>query len=124
MGFEQYLAAREFVSGIGQPVITYIFNYLVKLQYIHASLYIIGFIFIIWFHVQIYNTVLIVYPVDMRLPVESSRETEEIRLLSHRPDHAHSFCDWHCVCLRYYLLQLPCRDLRMDRDDRVPAIHR
>jgi len=95
MGFEQYLAAREFVSGIGQPVITYIFivallmgflsllllrnakgdffNYLVKLQYIHASLYIIGFIFIIWFHVQIYNTVLIVYPADMRLPVESSR---------------------------------------------------
>lgn len=95
MGFVEYLAAREFASGIGQPVITYIFivallmgilsllclrnakenyfNFLIKLLYIQAGLYIVGFIIIIWFHIQIYNTVLIEYPVDMQLPIESSR---------------------------------------------------
>lgn len=95
MGFVEYLAAREFASGIGQPVITYIFilalfmvflsllflrnakenyfNYLIKLLYIQTGLYIVGFIIIIWFHVQIYNTILIQYPADMQLPVESSR---------------------------------------------------
>lgn len=95
MGFVEYLAAREFESSIGQPVITYIFivalltgllsllflrnakenyfNYLIKLLYIQTGLYIAGFIIIIWFHVQIYNTVLIQYPADMQLPVESSR---------------------------------------------------
>jgi cytochrome c biogenesis factor len=95
MGFEQYLAAREFESSIGQPVITYIFivalltgflsllflrnvkenflNYLIKLIYIQTILYIVGFIIIIWFHIQIYNTVMIEYPVEMGLPVESSR---------------------------------------------------
>jgi len=95
MGFVEYVAAREFASGIGQPVITYIFilallmgflsllslrnakenyfNYWIKLLYIQTGLYIFGFIIIVWFHVQIYNTVLIQYPADMQLPVESSR---------------------------------------------------
>jgi cytochrome c biogenesis factor len=46
---------------------------LIKLLYIQTGLYIVGFIIIIWFHVQIYNTVLIEYPPDMQLPVDSSR---------------------------------------------------
>ncbi len=95
MGLEEYLSAREFVSDIGQPVITYIFivallmgllsvlflrsarekyyNYITKFLYIHTILYIIGFVFIVWFHARIYGTVLIEYPGNLGLPVESSR---------------------------------------------------
>ncbi len=95
MGFPEYLAAREYLVLISQPVITYIFviaflqaffsilyiwknkyhNYLVKCLYINAGLYILGFVFLIWFHIRIYSTVLIDYPVFLRqiIPVESSR---------------------------------------------------
>ncbi len=95
MGLPQYLAAREFASGTGQPVITYIFivallmgfsalfflrngrenyyNYLKKFLYIHTGLYLIGFVLIIWFHIRIYDTILIEYPGELGLPVESSR---------------------------------------------------
>ena len=96
MGFSEYSAAREYLGVIGQPVITYIFimslflgffsilnllkkekyyDYLIKCLYINAGLYVLGFIFLIWFHIQIYNTVLIEYPDFLRqmIPVASSR---------------------------------------------------
>lgn len=95
MGYSEYLAARDYLGLIGQPVITYIFivsllqgffsilyllkkekyyDYLIKCLYITAGLYILGFIFLIWYHVQIYNAVLIEYPAFLRqIPVESSR---------------------------------------------------
>ncbi|VVB84948.1 Cytochrome c biogenesis protein CcsA [uncultured archaeon] len=95
MGFTEYLAAREFASNTGQPVITYIFvlallqcifailflrkkgdryyEYLIKCLYVGTGLYILGFMVIILFHIQIYNTVLIEYPAGLQLPVESSR---------------------------------------------------
>ncbi len=97
MGYPEYLAAREFLTIIGQPVITYLFllailqfscailylvkkkngyyKYLVNFIYINAALYILGFIFLIWFHFQIYNSVSIDYPPFLRqiIPVESSR---------------------------------------------------
>ena len=96
MGFSEYEAARDYLGFIGQPVITYIlivsfllgafsilyflkkekyYNYLIKCLYITAGLYILGFIFLAWFHLQIYNTVLIEYPVFLRqmIPVENSR---------------------------------------------------
>ncbi|MFA4934375.1 MAG: cytochrome c biogenesis protein CcsA [Candidatus Methanoperedens sp.] len=96
MGFSEYTAAREYLGIIGQPVITYIFitslflgffsilyllkkekyyDYLIKCLYINAGLYVLGFIFLIWFHIQIYNTVLIEYPDFLRqmIPVGSSR---------------------------------------------------
>lgn len=97
MGVTEYLAARESLVFIGQPVITYIlivsliqgflavlylsrkkethYNYLIKFLYIHTGLYLIGFIFLIRFHIQIYDAVLIEYPVFLRqmIPVESSR---------------------------------------------------
>lgn len=96
MGFSEYTAAREYLGIIGQPVITYIFimslllglfsilyllkkekyyDYLIKCLYINAGLYILGFLFLIWFHIQVYNTVLIEYPDFLRqmIPVGSSR---------------------------------------------------
>lgn len=95
MSFAEYLAAREFVSNTGQPLITYIFilgllqfifaifflwkkniryyDYLIKCLYITTGLYVIGFIVILFFHLQIHNTVLIEYPEELRLPIESSR---------------------------------------------------
>lgn len=97
MGYPEYLAAREFLGTIGQPVITYIliislfqgifsilyltkrnsryYDYLIKCLYISTGLYILGFLFLIWFHTQIYNTVLIEYPAALRgmIPVENSR---------------------------------------------------
>jgi len=97
MGLSDYLAAREYLNFVGQPVITYIlvislfmgllslvylirkdmkyYDYLIKCLYINTSLYVLGFIFLIWFHIQIYNTILIEYPPVLRqmIPVESSR---------------------------------------------------
>jgi len=96
MGFSEYLAARDYLGLIGQPVITYIlivsllgaffsilyllkkekyYDYLIKCLYINAGLYILGFIFLTWFHGQIYNTVLIEYPAFLRqmIPDEQSR---------------------------------------------------
>ncbi|MCX9010362.1 MAG: cytochrome c biogenesis protein CcsA [Candidatus Methanoperedens sp.] len=96
MGFPEYLAARESLALIGQPVITYIlilslfqaafsvlyllkkekyYSYFIKCMYINAGLYVLGFIFLIRYHIQIYNTVLIEYPEFMRqmVPVDSSR---------------------------------------------------
>ena len=97
MGYSEYLAAREFIGSIGQPVITYIlmvsvlqgilaliylirkdgkyYDQLKKCLYINAGLYVLGFFFLIWFHIQIYNSILIEYPLFLRqlIPVESSR---------------------------------------------------
>ncbi|KPQ42997.1 MAG: hypothetical protein MPEBLZ_02428 [Candidatus Methanoperedens nitroreducens] len=97
MGFEEYIAAREFLGTIGQPVITYIliislfqgifsilylikknsryYDYLIKCLYISTGLYLTGFLMLAWFHVQIYDTVLIEYPAALRqmIPVENSR---------------------------------------------------
>lgn len=96
MGYSEYLAARDYLALIGQPVITYIlvisllqaffsiiyllkkekyYDYFTRCLYITTALYILGFIFLIWFHIQIYNAVLIEYPAALRpmIPVESSR---------------------------------------------------
>ncbi len=97
MGYSEYLAAREFLINNGQPVLTYIFiiallqfffavfyllnkkdryyNYLMRFMYISAGLYLVGFIFLIWFHFRIYTTVSIDYPVFLgqMIPVDSSR---------------------------------------------------
>ena len=97
MGFQEYIAAREFLGSIGQPVIAYIlivslfqglfsilyiikknskyYDYLIKCLYISTGLYFIGFFMLAWFHIQIYNTVLIEYPAALRqmIPVENSR---------------------------------------------------
>lgn len=97
MGYPEYLAARGFLVSAGEPVITYIFIvslfigilsilffwknkdiyyiHLLKLLYINTGLYIIGFMLLAWFHMQIYNTVIIEYPEVMRtmIPVDSSR---------------------------------------------------
>ena len=97
MGYSEYLTAREFLTTIGQPVITYLFllailqfscaifylikkkndhyNYLVKCIYINTVFYILGFIFLIWFHFQIYKSVSIDYPpfLSQMIPVETSR---------------------------------------------------
>ncbi len=93
MGFSEYTAARDSLVLIGQPVIFYIlivsllqglfsilylirkdkyYTYLIKCLYINTGLYVLGFIFLIWFHIQIYNTVLIEYPELLQLPVKSS----------------------------------------------------
>lgn len=97
MGFIEYLEAREFLNMIGQPVITYIliisllsgifsiiffakkktiyYHYMVKCLYISTALYVAGFLILAWFHLQIYDTVLIEYPPVLRqmIPVEESR---------------------------------------------------
>ncbi len=97
MGYPEYMAARELTGEIGQPIITYILiisilmgifsmlflikrdnrysNFLVKSLYISTGLYVLGFSILIWFHLQIYNSVLIVYPAALRqiIPVEESR---------------------------------------------------
>src|SRR5574341_562251 len=96
MGLPEYLAARESLVLIGQPVITYIlivsffpaafsilhllkkdkyYAYFIKCLYINAGLYILGFIFLIRYHIQIYDTVSIDYPGFLRqmVPVDSSR---------------------------------------------------
>ncbi len=95
MGFQEYIAAREFLGTVGQPVIAYIliislfqglfsilylikknskyYDYIIKCLYISTGLYFIGFLMLAWFHIQIYNTVLIEYPPALGLPVENSR---------------------------------------------------
>jgi cytochrome c biogenesis factor len=97
MGFSEYLASREFLIYIGQPIITYIlllaifqgsfaifylinrkasqYIYFFRFVCINTGLYIIGFIFLMWFHFQIYNEVLIEYPLYMHsiIPADSSR---------------------------------------------------
>lgn len=97
MGFVEYQKARESLDIIGQPLIAYIliislllgifsilylikknnkyFSYIVKCLYISTGLYILGFIILIWYHIQIYNTVIIEYPPALRqmIPVESDR---------------------------------------------------
>lgn len=97
MGYPEYLAARDFVTFAGQPVITYIlmvsiliavlsityfwkkkdlyYDYMLKLLYIQTCLYLIGFVLLAWFHIKIYNTVIIEYPEVMRamIPMDSSR---------------------------------------------------
>lgn len=95
MGFSEYMEAREYLSLTGQPVITYIlilsllqlilaaiyllkkekYDYLVKCLYINTALYVLGFILLVWFHVKIYNSILIEYPDFLRqmIPQASSR---------------------------------------------------
>ncbi len=95
MGFPEYAAARDYLSFIGQPLITYIlivalfqalfsllcfkkekyYGYLIKCLYISTGLYVLGFIFLAWFHLQIYNTVLIEYPAFLQqmIPVAENR---------------------------------------------------
>ncbi|MGB8216631.1 MAG: cytochrome c biogenesis protein CcsA [Candidatus Methanoperedens sp.] len=97
MGFPEYAAAREYLGIIGNPIITYIlilslflgfisilylwkqqdkyYDILIKCLYIVTGLYVLGFVFLIWFHIQIYNTVLIEYPAFLAqmIPVGESR---------------------------------------------------
>ncbi|MBE0521803.1 MAG: cytochrome c biogenesis protein CcsA [Candidatus Methanoperedenaceae archaeon] len=97
MGFPEYNAAREALVLYGQPVLTYILlisvlqflvsilylwkknhqfhDHLIKLLYVNTALYVVGFLFLIRFHIQIYNTVLIEYPhfLQEMVSVQSSR---------------------------------------------------
>jgi cytochrome c biogenesis factor len=97
MGFSEYMAARAYLGVIGNPVITYIlilslflgfisiiylwkkkekyYDILIKCLYIVTGLYVLGFVFLVWFHIQIYNTILIEYPaiLSQMIPVRESR---------------------------------------------------
>lgn len=97
MGFPEYNAAREALVLYKQPVLTYILmisllqflvsilylwkknhqfhDHLIKLLYVNTALYIVGFLFLIRFHIQVYNTILIEYPYFLQemIPVQSSR---------------------------------------------------
>ncbi|MFQ6118608.1 MAG: cytochrome c biogenesis protein CcsA [Methanosarcinales archaeon] len=92
-----YIAARETARSIGAPIMTYIFivsliiaalsvfyltkrdekfgKYLNKLIYIDTLLFVLGFLVLIWFHLKIYQTVVIEYPEFLRnyLPVTQDR---------------------------------------------------
>src|SRR5659263_648216 len=96
-GFPGIHCSKGIPGSIGQPVIAYIlivslfqglfsifyiikknskyYDYLIKCLYISTGLYFIGFFMLAWFHIQIYNTVLIEYPAALRqmIPVENSR---------------------------------------------------
>ncbi len=96
MSFYEYISARESLITIGSPVITSIlmislaqgvlslgylwkkddkyYNILTKLLRILAILYMLGFVLLIRFHVQIYEYIIIKYPVFMRhlIPIENS----------------------------------------------------
>lgn len=87
MSYQEYLTARETVTAIGQPVITFIL--IVSLLLAMVSLYhmvtrdlraymlsaqlrksgtvllTIGFIIIAWFHIRIYQTIELIYPPEL-----------------------------------------------------------
>ena len=87
MSYLEYLAARETVTTIGQPVITFILivslllgavslyhmvtrdtrAYILsaQLRKISTVLLVIGFIIIAWFHLRIYQTIELVYPPEL-----------------------------------------------------------
>lgn len=84
MSYQQYLAARESVTAVGQPIITIIFavslflliiscyhiisgerrayDLAVQLRKADTLLLVIGFAVIAWFHLRIYQAVELVYP--------------------------------------------------------------
>ncbi|MBC2698970.1 MAG: cytochrome c biogenesis protein CcsA [ANME-2 cluster archaeon] len=87
MSYQEYLAARETVTTIGQPVISVIFIFSLalgiiaiyhmlsndsrafrlasQLREIDTALLVIGFIIIAWFHLRIYQTIELVYPPEL-----------------------------------------------------------
>jgi len=84
MGYQEYLAARDVVSSIGQPVLTYavlisavlfllslcwlvkrderLIEYSITLLKIDTALLVLGFLVLAWFHFKIYSTIEVVYP--------------------------------------------------------------
>ncbi|MBN1133985.1 MAG: cytochrome c biogenesis protein CcsA [Methanosarcinaceae archaeon] len=84
MGYQEYLAAREFVTTIGQPIITYtlivsavlfllsvyclvkrdeqVIEYSTTLLKVNTTLLALGFLVFAWFHFKIYSTIEVVYP--------------------------------------------------------------
>jgi len=87
MSYQEYLAARDTVTTIGQPVIYVIFIFSLalgiiaiyhmlsndsrafrlasQLREIDTALLVIGFIIIAWFHLRIYQTIELVYPPEL-----------------------------------------------------------
>jgi cytochrome c biogenesis factor len=87
MSYQEYLAARDSVTTIGHPVISFIFIFSLtlgiiaiyhmvsndnralrlasKLREIDTALLVIGFIIIAWFHLRIYQTIELVYPPEL-----------------------------------------------------------
>jgi len=87
MSYQEYLAARDTVTTIGQPVISVIFIFSLalgiiaiyhmlsndsrafrlasQLREINTALLVIGFIIIAWFHLRIYQTIELVYPPEL-----------------------------------------------------------
>jgi len=87
MSYQEYLAARDTVTTIGQPVIYVIFIFSLalgiiaiyhmlsndsrafrlasQLREINTALLVIGFIIIAWFHLRIYQTIELVYPPEL-----------------------------------------------------------
>ena len=87
MSYQEYLAARETITTIGQPVITFIliislllgavslyhmftrdkraYTLSAQLRKTSTVLLVIGFIIIAWFHLRIYQTIELVYPPEL-----------------------------------------------------------
>ncbi|KAF5425956.1 MAG: ABC-type transport system involved in cytochrome c biogenesis, permease component [Candidatus Methanomarinus sp.] len=87
MSYQEYLAARDVMSTLGQPVITAIFiisltlgiisiyhilsgdkrayRLAARLRKADTVLLIIGFLIITWFHLRIYQTIEVVYPSEL-----------------------------------------------------------
>jgi cytochrome c biogenesis factor len=87
VSYQEYLAARESVTTLGQPIITFIFIMALalgivsiyhilssdmrtyqlsgQLRKISTVLLVIGFIIIAWFHLRIYQTIELVYPPEL-----------------------------------------------------------
>lgn len=97
MSYQEYLAARDTVTTIGQPVITIIFiislalgiiavyhmfsndnrafRLVSRLREIDTALLVIGFIIIAWFHLRIYQTIELVYPPELAKYMASTMGT-------------------------------------------------
>ena len=102
MSYQEYLAARDTVTTIGQPVIYAIFIFSLalgiisiyhmlsndsrafklasKLREIDTALLVIGFIIIAWFHLRIYQTIELVYPPELANYMASTMGTSSTSL--------------------------------------------
>ena len=102
MSYQEYLAARDTVTTIGQPVITIIlivslllgavslyhmvmrdnraYMLSAQLRKIVTLLLILGFIIIAWFHLRIYQTIELVYPPELSNYMASTMGTSATSL--------------------------------------------
>jgi cytochrome c biogenesis factor len=102
MSYQEYLAVRDTVTTIGQPVISVIFIFSLalgiiaiyhilsndsrafrlasQLRGIDTALLVIGFIIIAWFHLRIYQTIELVYPPELTNYMASTMGTSATSL--------------------------------------------